>query len=92
MISFLFYSHKDYSDLWGQLEESGKIIPFMKYLAVNEEATGPFPAWFEIIRYKDSLSYSENCILLKRLKTNSCVSVKKYLFGGILISSSGCYF
>lgn len=64
MFSFLFYSHKDYSDLWGYLEEKENLIPFKKYLAVNENAVGPFPAGYEILRYDDKLSYSEKLISL----------------------------
>lgn len=66
-VTFLFYSHSDYSDLWEVLKDTtSKLIPnkYKRLVAVNGNSSTE-PAGFDnILTYDDSLNYSDKVLSL----------------------------
>ena len=66
-ITFLFYTHSDYSDLWDVLKDTtSKLIPnkYRRLVAVNANSSSQ-PAGFDgILTYDDSRNYSDKVLSL----------------------------
>ena len=66
-ITFLFYSHSDYSDIWEILKDNtSRLIPstYKRLIAVNANAPNQ-PAGFDgVLTYDDSLNYSDKVLSL----------------------------
>jgi hypothetical protein len=66
-ITFLFYSHSDYSDLWEILKDiTSQLIPstYKRLIAINANST-IHPAGFDgVLTYDDSLNYSDKVLSL----------------------------
>ena len=66
-ITFLFYSHSDYSDLWEILKDTtSKLIPtkYRRLVAVNANSSSQPVGFDEILTYDDSLNYSDKVLSL----------------------------
>ena len=64
-ITFLFYTHSDYADLWEVLKDTtSKLIPtkYKRLVAVNANSPNQPVGFDEILTYDDSLAYSDTVL------------------------------
>jgi hypothetical protein len=77
-ITFLFYSHSDYYDLWGSMKDSLAYIPdtCLRFIAINENSPTEPTGFDGILTYDDSLNYSDKVlVLLSQIKTTYVVFI-----------------
>ena len=66
-ITFLFYTHSDYADLWEVLKDTtSKLIPtkYRRLVAVNANSSTQPAGFDDILTYDDSLNYSDKVLSL----------------------------
>jgi hypothetical protein len=66
-ITFLFYTHSDYADLWEVLKDTtSKLIPtkYKRLVAVNANAPNKPVGFDGVLTYDDSLNYSDKVLSL----------------------------
>jgi len=66
-ITFLFYSHSDYSDLWEILRDiTPQLIPtkYKRLIAINANAPNQPTGFDGVLTYDDSLNYSDKVLSL----------------------------
>jgi hypothetical protein len=76
-ITFLFYSHSDYSDLWEILKDvTSQLIPknYKRLVAINANAPTQPIGFDGVLRYDDSLNYSDKVLLLMNQITTEYVA------------------
>lgn len=77
-ITFLFYSHSDYCDLWGSMNDSLAYIPdtYTRLIAINADSPTQPTGFDGILTYDDSLNYSDKVLLLLgQIKTTYVVFI-----------------
>lgn len=78
-ISFLFYTHSDYSDLWEVLRDTmSKLIPikYKRLVAVNANSLSQPEGFDVILTYDDSLNYSDKVLsLINQITTEYVVFI-----------------
>lgn len=78
-ITFLFYSHSDYSDLWDVLKDTtSKLIPtkYRRLVAVNANSSTQPVGFDGILTYDDSLNYSDKVLsIMNQISTEYVVFI-----------------
>ena len=78
-ISFLFYTHNDYGDLWDVLKDTtSKLIPnnYRRLVAVNANSSTQPVGFDNILTYDDSLEYSDKVLsLINQITTEYVVFI-----------------
>lgn len=71
-VTFLFYSHHDYSDIWDILRDTSKSVPSncKRIVAINANSPTQPTGFDGIITYDDSLNYSDKVLsILNQIDT-----------------------
>jgi len=71
-VTFLFYSHSDYSDLWDIIRDKSTLIPekYKRFIAINSNSSIKPIGFDNIITYDDSLNYSDKVLsVLQQIPT-----------------------
>ena len=78
-ITFLFYTHSDYSDLWEILRDTtSQLVPstYKRLIAVNANAPNQPTGFDGIVTYDDSLNYSDKVLsLMNQISTEYVVFI-----------------
>jgi len=77
-VTFLFYSHSDYSDIWNIIcEQTNIYIPaYKRIIAINSNSTKIPDGFDTVLTYDDSLNYSDKVVsLLNHITTEYVVFI-----------------